>query len=177
MPPEWNNSFCFVAVFQPLSHIWLFTTLWTATHRVPLSIVSWSLLSFMSTESVKLTISSSVASFFFCLQSFPARVMSWLITSGGQSTEASVSASVLQINIQGWLPLGLTALISWQFKRLSRVFYRTTIQKHQFFSAQPSLWSNTHNHTWQLEKPLLLLHIPLLTKRCLCLLIYSLGLS
>ena len=99
------------------------------------------------------SISASVISS-FCLQSFPASgsfLASQFFTSGGQSIEAS--ASVLPMNIQGWFPLGFTGLISLQFKELSRVFSRTTIQKQQFFSAQPSLWSNSHSHTWLLEKP------------------------
>ena len=65
----------------------------------------------------------------------------------------SVSASVLPMNIQGWIPLGLTDLISLLSKKLSRVFSSTTVQKHQFFGAQPSLWSNSNNHMWLLEKP------------------------
>ena len=95
------------------------------------------------------TFSSSVILFSSCLQSFPASVsflMSWLFTSGGQSTEASASASVLPMNIQDWFPLGWTALISWQSKGSSRVFSNTTVQKHQFVTAQPSLWSNSHVH-------------------------------
>ena len=72
---------------------------------------------------------------------------------GGQSSRASPSASVLPINIQDWFPLGLTGLISLHSKGLSRVFSNTTVQKHQFFSAQPCLWSNSHIHTWLLEKP------------------------
>ena len=99
-----------------------------------------------------LTISSSVVPFFFCLQSFPARAMSPLFTSGGQSIGVSASTSVLPMNTQDCFPLGGTGWISLQSKGLSRVFYRTTIRKHQFFSAQPSLWSNSHNHTWQLGK-------------------------
>ena len=71
----------------------------------------------------------------------------------GQSTGASASASVLPINIQDWFPLGLTGLISLLSKGLSRVFSSTTDQKHQFFSAQPSLWSNSYILTWLLEKP------------------------
>ena len=73
--------------------------------------------------------------------------MSWLFISGGQSIEASTSASVLPMNIQGLFPLGLTDLVSLQSKGLSRVFSSTTVQKHQFFGAQPSLWSNSHIHT------------------------------
>ena len=69
--------------------------------------------------------------------SFP---MSQLFPSGGQSIGAWLSASVLPMNIQGWFPLGLTGWISLQSKGLSRVFSNTMVQKHQFFSAQPSLW-------------------------------------
>ena len=102
------------------------------------------------------TISSSVVPFSSCLQSslasgtFP---MSQFFTSGGQNIGASALASILPMNFQDWFPLGLTGLISLLSKGLSRVFYNTTVQKHQFFSAQPFLWSNFHIHTWLLEKP------------------------
>ena len=102
------------------------------------------------------TISSSVIPFSSCLQSFPASgsfLMSQLFESGGQSMGASASTSVLPMKIQDWFPLGLTGLISLQSKGLSRVFSNTTVQKHQFFSTQPSLWSNSHIPTWLLEKP------------------------
>ena len=101
------------------------------------------------------TISSSVAPFSSHLRSFPASgtfPMSQFFASGGQSIGASASASVLPMNIQSWFPLGLTGLISLQSKELSRVFSSTIAWKHQFFSAQPSLWSNSHNNTWLLEK-------------------------
>ena len=101
------------------------------------------------------TISFSVSTFSSCSQSFPASdsfPMSWFFASGGQSTGVSTSASVLSMNIQDWFPLGLTGLISLLSKRLSRVFSSTTIWKHQFFGAQPSLWSNSHIHTWLLKK-------------------------
>ena len=97
-------------------------------------------------------ISYSVVPFSSCPQSFPASEsfpMSRLFTSGGQSIEAL--ASVLPMNIQGWFPLGLTGLISLPSKGLSRVFSSTTVQKHQFFGAQASLWSNSHICTWLLE--------------------------
>ena len=91
------------------------------------------------------TILSSVIPFSSCLQSLPASgsfPMSQLFISGGQSIGASASASVLLMNTQGLFPLGLTGLISLQSNRLSRVFSNTTVQKHQFFHVQPSLWSN-----------------------------------
>ena len=102
------------------------------------------------------TISFSVVPFFSHLQCFPASgsfPMSQLFASGGQSIGISASALVLPMNIQDWFPLGLTALISLQAKGLSRVFSNTTVQKHQFFGAQLSSQSNSHIHTWPLEKP------------------------
>ena len=102
------------------------------------------------------TVSSSVAILSFCLQIFPAPgsfPMSWLFTSGGQNIEASASALILPMNIQGWFPLGLTDLISLLPKGLSRVFSSSTVQKRQFFGFQPSLWSSSHIHTWLVEKP------------------------
>ena len=88
------------------------------------------------------TISSSVVPFFSCPQSFPASgsfQMSQLFTSGGQSIGVSASTSVLPMNTQDWSPSEWTGWISLQSKGLSRVFSNTTIQKHQFFGAQPSL--------------------------------------
>ena len=102
------------------------------------------------------TISSSVIPFSSCLQSFPASgsfQMSQLFESGGQSVGVSASTSVLPMNTQDWSPLGWTGWISLQSKGLSRVFSNTTVQNHQYFSAQPSLWSNSHICTWLLEKP------------------------
>ena len=102
------------------------------------------------------TISSSVIPVSSHLQSFPASgsfLMSQLSPSGGQSIGVSASASVLPMNIQDWFPLGWTGWLSLQSKGLSRVFSNTTVQKHQFFGAQLSLWSNSHIHTWPLEKP------------------------
>ena len=99
-------------------------------------------------------ISSSVALSSSCLQPLPASgsfTMSWLLASGRQGIGASASASVFPMNLQSWFPLGLICLISLLFKGLSRVFSSTTVWKHQFFSAQPSLWS--HIHAWLLEKP------------------------
>ena len=100
-------------------------------------------------------ISSSVVPFSSCPQSLPASgsfQMSQLFTSGGQSIGVSASTSVLSMNIQDWFPLGWTSWISLQSKGLSRVFSNTTVQKHQFFGAQLSSQSNSHIHTWLLEK-------------------------
>ena len=99
------------------------------------------------------TISFSVLPFSSCLQSFPASgsfPMSWLFTSGSQNI--GTSASVLLVSIQGWFPLRVTSLISFLSKEFSRVFSSTTIGKHQLFTTQLSLWSNSHIHTWLLGK-------------------------
>ena len=101
-------------------------------------------------------ISSSVIPFSSCPQSLPASgsfPMSQLFAWCGQSIGVSASASVLPMNIQDWSPLGWTGWISLQSKGLSSVFSNTTVQKHQFLSTQPVLWSNSHIHTWLLEKP------------------------
>ena len=92
-------------------------------------------------------ISSSVVPFSSCLQSFPTSgsfPVSKFFASGVQNIGVSASASVLPMNIQDWFPLGLTGLISLLSKRLSRLFSNTIVQKHQFFGAQLSLWSNSH---------------------------------
>ena len=101
------------------------------------------------------TISSSVMPFSSHLQSFSASgsfQMSQFFASGGQSIGVSASVSVLPVNFQDWFPLGWTGWISLQSKGLSRVFSNTTVQKHQFFGTQFPLWSNSHIHTWLLEK-------------------------
>ena len=102
------------------------------------------------------TTSSSLVPFSSCSQSFPASgsfQMSQLFAWGGQSIGVSAWTWVLPMNTQDWSPLGWTGWISLQSKGLSRVFSNTTVQKHQFFSAQLSYWSNSHIHTWLLEKP------------------------
>ena len=131
-------------------------TPWAAARQASLSINnSWSLLKAMSTESAMpsqhLILCHTFSSH---LQSFPASgsfPVSHLFTWGGHSIGAS--ASVLPMNLQGWSPWGWTGWISLQSKRLPRVFSNTTVQKHQFFGAQPSSQSNSHIHTWLLEKP------------------------
>ena len=101
-------------------------------------------------------ISSSVVPFSSCPQSLPASEsspMSQLFTWGGQNIGVSASTPVLPMNTQDWSPLAWTGWISLQSKGLSRVFSNTTIQKYQFFGSQPSSQSNSHIHTWLLEKP------------------------
>ena len=148
----WSHQFSSV---QSLSRVQLFATPCAAAGQASLSITnSRSLLSSCPlSQWCYPTISSSVTLFSSFPQSFPASgsfPISWCFASGGQSTGAP--ASVLLMNIQGWFPLGLTDFTSLLSKELSRVLFSTTIQKHQFFGAQPSLWSNSHIQTWLLEK-------------------------
>ena len=147
-----------ISSVQSLSHVQLFATPWTAARQASLFINnSQSLLKLMSIE---LVMPSN--HLFLCHplllppSIFPStRVlqMSQLFASGGQSVGVSASTSVLPKNIQGWFPVGLTGLISLQSKGLWRVFFNTAVQRHQFFGIQPSLQSNSHIHTWLLEKP------------------------
>ena len=153
-----------------VSHMnhWFFVTPWTATCQAPLSsVISGNLIKFMSIESVILSSHLILCHpLSFCLQSFPALgsfPMYQVFTPGGQ-----LELQLLPMKTQGWFPLGLTGLITLQCKGLSRVFSSNTIQKHQFFDALPSLWFNSHIHTWPLEKPQLWLHGRWLAKWCLC---------
>ena len=144
------------SLVQSLSRVWLFVTPWTAAHHASLSIAnSRSLPKLMSIESEMpsdhlilcrplLLLPQS----FLASGSFP---MSQFFASGGQSIGVSASASVRPVNIQDWFPLGLIGLISLLFMELSRVFSSTTVWKHQFLGAQPSLWSNSHIYTWLLS--------------------------
>ena len=144
-------------VVQSTAQSWpALVTLWTAACQTPLSFtISRSLLKLMSIES--LMPSNHLILYlplFSCPQSFPASGsfrLSQLFASGGESIGASALASVLPINIQSWFPLGLTGLVSFLSKGHSRVFSSTTVQKHQFISAQSSLLSNFHICTWLLE--------------------------
>ena len=128
----------FVVVVQSLSHVQLFGTLWTAARQASLSFtISQSLLKFISIE-LKMPSNHLILRLPLLLLSliFPSiRVFSNALALHirGPSIGASASASVLPMNIQGWLPLGLTGLISLQSKGLSRVFSSPTVRKHQFF--------------------------------------------
>ena len=138
--------------------VWLFATPWTPARQASLSITN-------SRSSLKLICIESVmpsSHLIFCRpllllpQSLPASgafPMSHHFTWGGQSIGVSALASILPKNTQEWSPLGWTGWISLQSKGLSRVFSNTTVQKHQFFGAQLSSQSNSHTHTWPLEKP------------------------
>ena len=137
-------------------HIQLLVTPWTAAHQASLSFtISWSLLKLMSIRSVMLSNHLFLCHPLLLLPSiFPSiRVFSSesVLHIRWPDIGASASASVLPVNIQDWFPLGWTGWISLQSKGLLRVFSKTTVWKHWFFSAQ-SLWFSSHIHTWPLEK-------------------------
>ena len=142
---------------QSLSHVRLFATPWIIARQTSLSITNSGVHSDSgpSSQWCHPDISSSIVPFSSCpqslqaLKSFP---MSQLFSWGGQSIRVSALASVLPMNTQDWSPLGWTGWISLQSKGLSRVFSNTTVQKHQFFGALASSQSNSHIHTWPLEK-------------------------
>ena len=137
---------------QSLSRVWLFMTPWITARQASLSTInSWS----SSSPWCHPAISSSVVPFSSCPQSLLASrsfPMSQLFAWGSQSIEVSALASVLPMNTQDRSPLEWTGWISLQSKGLSRVFSNTTVQKRQFFGAQLSSQSNSHIHTWPLEK-------------------------
>ena len=145
---------------QSFSHVWLFVTPWTAARQASLSITySQSLLRLMSIESVMPSNHLNLCRPLLLLPSiFPSiRVFSneSVLRIRWPKYWSFSSASVLPMNTQDWFPLRWTGWISLQSKGLSRVFSYTTVQQHQFFGAQFSLWSNSHIHTWLLEKPYL----------------------
>ena len=147
-----------ISSVQSPSHVRLFVTPWITVHQASLSITN-------SRNSLRLmsispwchpAISSSVIRFSSCPQSLPASEsfpMSQLFAWGGQSTGVSALTSFLPMNTQDWSPLEWTGWISLQSKGLSRVFSNTTVPNHQFFGTQLSSQSNSHIHTWPLEKP------------------------
>ena len=142
---------------QSLSPVRLFVTPWIAAHQASLSITisRSSLKSHPLGQWCHRAISSSVILFSSCPQSLPASEsfqMSQPFAWGGQSTGVSALTSFLPKNTQGW-SLEWTGWISLKSKGISRVFSNTTVQKHQFFSARLSLQTNSHIHTWLLEKP------------------------
>ena len=143
---------------QSLSCVRLFATPWIAAHQASLSITnSQSSLKLMCIESVMPSSHLILCCPLLLLpQSLPASgsfPVSQLFAWGGQSTGVSASASVLPMNTQDWSPSEWTGWISLQSKGPARVFSNTTVQKHQFFDTQLSSQSNSHIHTWPLEKP------------------------
>ena len=149
---------CRIRSDQSLSCVWLFATPWITALQASLSITNTqSSLRLMSIESVMPSSHLILCCSLLLLPPIPPSIrvfpMSQLFEWGGQSTGVSALASFLPKNTQGWSPLGWAGWISLQSKGLSRVFSNTTVQKHQFFSAQPSSQSTSHIHSWPLEKP------------------------
>ena len=155
----YHSYYCFSSV-QLLSPVWLFATPWTTACQASLSITnSRRLCKLMSIESVMPSSHLILCRPLLLLPPIPPSIRVF----SNESTLCMrwpkywilASASFLPKNTQDWFPLGLTGWISLQSKGLSRVFSSTTVQKHQFFGAQPSSQSNSHIHTWPLEKPYL----------------------
>ena len=143
---------------QLLSHVQLFVTPWIAAHQASLSITnSRNSLKLMSIESVMPSSHLILCCLLFLLPPIPPSIRVFsnesTLCMRWQSTGASALASFPPKNTQGWSPSEWTGWISLQSKGLSWVFSNTTVQKHQFFSAQLSLQSNSHIRTWPLEKP------------------------
>ena len=152
----WKSTSQFSSV-QSLSRVRLFVTPWIAARQASLSITnSWSSLRLMSIESVMPSSHLILCHPLLLLPPIPpsSRVFSNESTLHMRWTKYGVSAlaSFLPKNTQDWSPLEWTGWISLQSMWLSRVFSNTTVQKHQFFGAQPSSQSNSHIHTWPLEK-------------------------
>ena len=138
------------AVVQSLSHVQLFANPWTAALQASLSFtISWSLLKLLSIQPSHPLLLVLLPLIFPSIRDF-SNESALHFTSG---FEASASASVLLMNIQGLISFRMDWFVSLLSKGLSRVFSNTTVGKRQFFSAQPSLWSNPHTYTWSLEKP------------------------
>ena len=150
-----STDLLYSAVIQSLSPVQLFVTPWTAARQASLSFtISWNLLKLMSIESVMPSNHLILCRLLLLLPLiFPSiRVFSNQSALRIRWPTYWSFRSVFPMNIQGRFPLGLTDLISLQSKGLSRVF-STTVQKHKYFGTQLSLWSNSHIHTWLLEKP------------------------
>ena len=172
----------FVVVVQSLSHVLLFVTLSTAAPEASLSFtISWNLLKFMSIELLMPSNHLILCCPLLLLPSILPRIRVFsneLALCIRWPKYWSFSFSINPSNeYSGLISFRIDGLISLLSKGLSRVFFNTTVQKHQFFRTQLSLWSSSHNHTWLLEKSQLWLDRPLLAKLCLCFLICCLGLS
>ena len=145
-----------IVVDLSLSHVWLFVIPWTAAHQASLSITNfWSLFRLMSIESVMpsnhlILLPPSPLALNLSLH---RGLFQWVGSLHQVAKVLKLQHQSFQCNIQGWFPLGWTGLISLQSKGLSTVFSSTTVQKLQFFCAQPSLWCHCHICTWLLEKP------------------------
>ena len=158
--PFFTSKYCFTCVssVQSLSRVLLFATSWIAARQASLSITnSQSSIRLTSIESVMPSSHLILCYPLFLLPLIPPSIRVFsnesLFAWGGQSTGVSALASVLPKNTQSWSPLEWMGWISLQSKGLSRVVSNTAVQEHQFFGTQLSSQSNSHIHTWPLEKP------------------------
>ena len=156
--PLHQSVFFGVSSVQSLSRVWLSATPWIAEHQASLSITnSQSLFKLMSIESVMPSSHLILCHPLLLLPPIPPSIRVFsnesTLRMRGPKYWSSALASGLPMNTQDWSPLGWTSWTSLQSKGLSRVFSNTTVQKHQFFSTQLSSQSNSHIHTWLLEKP------------------------
>ena len=156
--PDWIHISICISSVQSFSPVWLFATPWITARQASLSITSSR--SSLRLTSIELVMPSShliLCRPLLLLPPIPPSIrifsMSQLFTWCGQCTGVSLLASFLPKKSQGWSPSEWTGWISLQSKGLSRVFSNTTVQKHQFFGTQLSSQSNSHIHTWPLEKP------------------------
>ena len=163
---NWEDIYSLISIFlieafccfvQSLNHVQIFTTPWTAVYRLICPSLSPGVCSnschWVGDASNHLMLCHPfplLPSIFPSIRIFSSESVLHIRWPNYWSFSFNISPSM---NIQDWFPLGLTGLISLQSKGLSRDFSNTTVQKHQFFSAQFSLWSNSHTHTWLLEKP------------------------
>ena len=153
---RWVAMFLIFSSVQSLSRVQFFVTAWTAARQASLS--HHQLPEFAQThicwvsDAIQPSYPLSSPSPAFNLSQHQS-LFQWVNSWGGQSIGVSALASVLPQNTQDWSPLGWTGWISLQSKGLARVFSNTTVQKHQVFGAQLSSQSNSHIHTWPLEKP------------------------
>ena len=140
---KWTQLLCvnyilqMFSLVQPVSHVWLFATSWTAACQASLSIInSRSLLKLIIIESVMPSNNLILCHHLLLLPSIFPSIRLFSNESGGQSIGASALASVLPMSIQDWFSLGLTGWLRLKSKGLSRVFSNTAVQKHQFFGSQ-----------------------------------------
>ena len=156
LPYSTQRRLIFISSVQSLSRVRPFATPWIAAHQASLSITnSWSLPKLMSIESMMLSSHLILCHPLLLLLPISIRVFSneSTLCMRWPNTGVSALASFLPQKSQGWSPSEWSGWISLQSKALSRVFSSTTVQKHQFFSTQPSSQSNSHIHTWPQEKP------------------------
>ena len=153
-----NFYLLYLLLVSCVSCVWLFVTLWAVACQASLSFtISWNLLKFVSIQLVTLSNHHILWQLLLFLPSIFPSIRDFSSQSAVHirwpNTGVSVSTSVLLSSIQGWSPLRSTGLLSLLSKGHSGAFSSTTVKRHQFFGALPSLWYSSHNHTWPLGRP------------------------